>query len=255
MNVLPELDDAQLARYARHVLLAPIGYEGQQRIQAGHALILGLGGLGSPVALYLAAAGTGTLTLVDDDRVEPSNLQRQIAHDDADCGRSKVESAAARCRALNPATALHRHALRPDAEALAALVAAADVVIDCSDNFPTRHALNRACRAARKPLVSGAAIRWSGQVTVFDARDPGTPCYRCLYTDDDDGPADTCTASGVVAPLVGVIGSLQASEALQLLAGRPAPLAGRLLRYDALAARFRTAGLQRDPDCPVCAGT
>ena len=252
MNTLPELDDAQLARHARHVLLAEIGYEGQQRIQAGHALILGLGGLGSPVALYLAAAGTGRLTLVDDDRVELSNLQRQIAHADADRGRLKAESAAGRCRALNPALRVQTVCVRPDAAALAALVAAADVVLDCSDNFPTRHALNLACRAARRPLVSGAAIRWSGQLAVFDAREPDAPCYRCLYPEADDAVAETCTASGVIAPLVGVIGALQASEALQLLAGHPAALAGRLLRYDALGARLRSARLPRDPDCPVC---
>ena len=166
---LPGLDDAQLARYARQVLLPEIGYEGQQRIAAGQVLVLGLGGLGSPVALYLAAAGTGTLVLVDDDHVDASNLQRQIAHTNAAIGRPKVESAAERCRALNPQVAIRTHARRPDTGALAGLVATAGVIVDCSDNYATRHALNAACRAARKPLVSGAAIRWSGQLAVFDA--------------------------------------------------------------------------------------
>lgn len=252
---LPGLDDAQLARYARQVLLPEIGYEGQQRIAAGQVLVLGLGGLGSPVALYLAAAGTGTLVLVDDDHVDASNLQRQIAHTNAAIGRPKVESAAERCRALNPQVAIRTHARRPDTGALAGLVATAGVIVDCSDNYATRHALNAACRAARKPLVSGAAIRWGGQLAVFDARDPHAACYRCLYPDLDDDEAQTCVASGVVAPLVGVIGALQATEALKLLAGLPSPLAGRLLRYDALAARVRTVRIGRDPDCPVCAGT
>ncbi len=245
-----DFDDQDLLRYSRQILLPELGVEGQARLAAAHALVLGLGGLGSPAVMYLAAAGLGRLTLVDFDRVDLSNLQRQIAHAHTDLGRPKVESAAERLRALNPRVAVATLAHALEGDALCAAVAVADVVLDCCDNFATRFALNQACFAAGKPLVSGSAIRWDGQVAVFA---PGGPCYRCLYPDVDE-IAETCTQTGVAAPLVGVIGSLQAVEALKLAAGFGEPLAGRLLRYDALRARLRVSRLARDPECPVCSG-
>ncbi|AUH53702.1 molybdopterin-synthase adenylyltransferase MoeB [Chromobacterium sp. ATCC 53434] len=247
------MDDEALLRYSRHILLPEIDITGQRRLLAARALIVGAGGLGSPVALYLAGAGVGHITIVDDDTVELSNLQRQIAHDNASLGRGKAESAAARMRALNPSVTVAPLAERLSGDRLIEEVAAHDLVLDCSDNFATRHAVNRACVAARVPLVSGAAVRFAGQLAVFDSGDAASPCYHCLFPEDgeaDDGP---CATFGVLSPLVGAIGSLQAVEAVKLLAGiRPA--LGRLTLYDALGGGFKQIGVPRDPGCPVCGG-
>jgi len=244
------MDDDALLRYSRQIMLPQIGIEGQERLRASGALIVGLGGLGSPVAMYLAAAGIGTLELCDDDRVDLSNLQRQVAHTTARIGEPKVHSAAQALRALNPDTRIEEHARRLGGEALDRAVQRVDLVLDCSDNFETRFALNRTCHAHGTPLVSGAAIRWDGQVAVFDQR-PGSPCYRCLY--DEQGEDDLrCSENGVAAPLVGVIGSLQALEAMKLLCGVGESLGGRLLVLDALAMQWRELRLRPDPDCPVC---
>lgn len=246
-----DLTDGELLRYARQIMLPSIDYAGQQRLRAAHALVIGLGGLGSPVALYLAAAGVGRLTLVDDDRVDLSNLQRQIAHATPDIGSAKALSAAHRCTSINPHTTVETLTHRLSPQELRSRIASVDAVLDCCDNFATRFAINEACLAARRPLISGAAIRWEGQVAVFDARMAGSACYRCLYPDIDD-VAETCTQSGVIAPLTGVIGSLQATETLKLLAATGTTLAGRLLRYDALRGQLRVSQLPRDPDCPSC---
>jgi len=250
------LDDAQLLRYSRHILLDEIGVEGQERIGAGRALILGAGGLGSPAALYLASAGVGQITLVDDDRVDLTNLQRQIAHTEARIGLLKVDSAREAMLQINPTVEVRTLAQRADEAQLSALVQAADVVLDCSDNFSTRHALNRACVAHGVPLVSGAAIRLSGQVSVFDTRMDADgqrgPCYACLFPPDAPVEEVRCATLGVLAPLVGLVGSLQAVEALKLLAQTGTTLRGRLLLIDALDSEFQTLALQRNPRCPVC---
>lgn len=246
------MNDDELLRYSRQILLPQVGIEGQERLRAARALIVGLGGLGSPVALYLAAAGVGTLAIADHDRVDLSNLQRQIAHCSNDIGRAKVESARDAMLALNPGTSIIGMAGRLEGEALAEQVALADVVLDCSDNFATRFAVNAACVRARTPLVSGAAIRLEGQVAVFRADRPDSPCYRCLYKDEGE-LAETCTQTGVLAPLVGVIGSLQALEALKVLMDLGTTLAGRLLLFDAEHMEWRTLRLRKDPACPVCA--
>ncbi|WP_298293797.1 molybdopterin-synthase adenylyltransferase MoeB [Thiomonas sp.] len=250
------MDDAQLLRYSRHILLDEIGVEGQERIGAGRALILGAGGLGSPAALYLASAGVGQITLVDDDRVDLTNLQRQIAHTEARIGLLKVDSAREAMRQINPTVEVRTLAQRADEAQLSALVQAADVVLDCSDNFSTRHALNRACVAHGVPLVSGAAIRLSGQVSVFDTRADADgqrgPCYACLFPPDAPVEEVRCATMGVLAPLVGLVGSLQAVEALKLLAQTGTTLRGRLLLIDALDSEFQTLALQRNPRCPVC---
>lgn len=246
------MDDAELLRYSRHILLPQLGIEGQARLQQAHVLLIGVGGLGSPVALYLAASGVGTLTLVDDDRVDLSNLQRQIAHTSERIGTWKVDSAAVATRALNPAVTVHAIRQRLDAAALQQAVNAADVVVDATDNFAARFAINAACVAARKPLVSGAAIRLEGQVTVFDLRQRESACYRCLYAEQDE-LAETCSQTGVLAPAVGVIGCIQAVETLKLLAGFGDTLAGRLLLFDAASMEWRSLRLRRDPQCPVCA--
>jgi len=245
------MNDEQLLRYSRQIMLAPIDYEGQSRLLESTALIVGLGGLGSPVSMYLAAAGVGKLILADFDTVDLSNLQRQIAHGQADIGRLKVESAADTLKANNPdvATVLLPHKM--EGQRLDEAVAQADVVLDCSDNFALRFALNDACLRQRKPLVSGAAIRFEGQVTAYDPRREDSPCYRCLYR--EEGVDDTtCVRNGVFAPLVGVIGSLQAVEAIKLLLGIGEPLVGRLMLYDALAGEMRTLKLRKDPACPAC---
>ncbi len=246
------MDDQDLLRYSRQIMLPELGFEGQQRVCDGRALIIGLGGLGSPVALYLAAAGVGRLSLVDDDRVDLSNLQRQVIHDSESIGQAKVESAARRLHHLNPRCQVETLPRRlPDKE-MAAQIRQADVVIDCSDNFATRFLLNRLCHAAGTPLVSGAAIRWEGQLAVFRYRDDEA-CYHCLYP--ENGEEETgCGETGVAAPLVGVIGSLQAQEALKLLSGVGTPLVNRLLLIDTLNAEWRTLKLRRDPHCPVCGG-
>jgi adenylyltransferase/sulfurtransferase len=246
------MNDQQLLRYSRQIMLPAIGIEGQERLAAARALIIGLGGLGSPVAMYLAAAGVGTLVLVDFDRVDLTNLQRQIIHTTPRIGIPKVDSAREALQALNPETQILTIDQALEGEALSEQVAQADVVIDGSDNFTTRFAVNAACRARRTPLVSGAAIRMEGQVSVFSGR-PGSPCYHCLYP--DEGELDeSCSANGVLAPLVGVIGSIQAIEAIKLLSGAGQPLTGRLLLFDALQMEWRSVKLKADPACPVCGG-
>ncbi|GAA5234322.1 molybdopterin-synthase adenylyltransferase MoeB [Verticiella sediminum] len=247
------MNDEQLLRYARHLLLDDIGVEGQERLLASHALIVGAGGLGSPAALYLAAAGVGRITLADDDTVDLTNLQRQIAHTTERVGEAKVASAAASMRALNPDVAIATLAQRLEAASLDAAVAAADVVLDCTDNFATRVAINRACVAHRKPLVSGAAIRFEGQVSVYDPRDAASPCYACLFPETgEDVQEVSCALMGVFSPLVGIVGSMQAAEALKVLARAGTPLVGRLLRIDALHMDWRSVRVRRDPLCAVC---
>lgn len=247
------MDDSQLLRYSRHLLLTEIGIDGQERLNAARVLVIGAGGLGSPVALYLASAGVGRITLADHDAVDLTNLQRQIAHDMASLGENKAASAARRMAAMNPVIEVVALAERLEGEALAARVAEADLVLDCSDNFATRHAVNRACVAYRKPLVSGAAVRFDGQISVFDLRRDEAPCYACLFPDNARDAEMRCAEFGVFAPLVGVVGALQAAEALKLLMGVGTSLSGRLMLYDALAADWRTIRLKRDPGCPVCA--
>jgi adenylyltransferase/sulfurtransferase len=245
------MNDNQLLRYSRHILLDEIGIEGQARLLASHALVIGAGGLGSPAALYLASSGVGRITLVDDDVVDLTNLQRQIIHDTDSVGQTKVDSAQRRLTAINPEITLVAHRTALDADSLAAAVAAVDVVLDCSDNFSTREAVNAACVAAGKPLISGAAIRLEGQLSVFDPRRTDSPCYHCLYGHGSDTEL-TCSEAGVIGPLVGLVGSLQALEALKLLAGFGEPLVGRLLLIDALTTRFRELRVKRDPGCSVC---
>ncbi len=246
------MNDNQLLRYSRHILLDPIGIAGQEKLLAAHALIIGAGGLGSPVGLYLAAAGVGRITLADDDVVELTNLQRQIAHDMASLGVNKAQSAARRMRQMNSDIQVNAVNLRLAGDALDAAVARADVVLDCCDNFPTRHAVNRACVRHRKPLVSGAAVRFDGQIAVFDLRDDAAPCYACLFPEHAQDAEMRCSEFGVFSPLVGVVGSIQAMEALKLLIGAGDSLSGRLLLHDALSAEWRTLRLKKDPGCEVC---
>jgi adenylyltransferase/sulfurtransferase len=246
------MNDNQLLRYSRHILLDQIGIAGQEKLLNAHALIVGAGGLGSPVALYLAAAGVGHITLADNDVVEITNLQRQIAHDMASLGVNKAQSAAQRMLAMNPDLQITAVNLRMQGEALDAAVAQADVVLDCSDNFPTRHAVNRACVRHSKPLVSGAAVRFDGQIAVFDLRNESAPCYACLFPEHARDAEMRCAEFGVFAPLVGVVGSIQAVEALKLLIGTGESLSGRLLIHEALSADWRTLRLKKDPGCEVC---
>ena len=248
------MNDTDLLRYSRQIMLAQIDIEGQERLLAGRALVVGAGGLGSPAALYLAAAGVGRLTLADADAVELSNLQRQIAHGEADLDRNKAESARDAALALNPGCRVETLTAHLEGAALAGAVAAAEVVLDCTDRFSSRYAINAACRAAGVPLVSGAAIRFSGQLAVFDPRDPESPCYACLYPPDGGGDeALSCAESGVVAPLVGLIGSFQALEAIKLLSGAGRPHRG-LSTFDGLSGQWRHFRVPRDPACPVCGG-
>ena len=248
------MNDDQLLRYSRHILLNELGIEGQRRLLAAHALVIGAGGLGSPVALYLGTAGVGRLTLVDHDTVDLTNLQRQIAHNLARVGRPKAESARDSVAAINPDVLVTPLVERADAARLDALVQDADVVLDCSDNFATRHAVNAACVAHRKPLVSGAAIGFDGQVSVYDTRQPEAPCYACLFPAAATFEEAQCATMGVFAPLVGIIGSVQAAEALKLLAGVGTSLAGRLQMLDARTMEWTEIRLQRSPGCAVCAG-
>ncbi len=246
------MNDDQLLRYSRHILLDDVGIEGQQRWLDARALVIGAGGLGSPVALYLATAGIGSLALVDGDTVELTNLQRQIAHTLARVGEPKVHSAAAAVAALNPevrVVALHE---RADAARLDALVADADVVIDCSDNFVTRHAVNAACVRHARPLVSGAAIGFDAQIAVYDTRDASSPCYACVFAPDSNFEEAHCASMGVFAPLVGIIGSMQAAEALKLLAGVGSPLVGRLQMLDARRMAWSEMSIPRNKACAVC---
>ena len=246
------MDDDDLLRYSRHILLEEFGIDGQAKVSAGHALVIGAGGLGSPVVLYLAAAGVGQITLVDDDEVDLTNLQRQIAHTAARVGQAKVQSAAAAMGEINPRIRVHTHVQRADEPLLDELVPRADVVIDCSDNFATRQAVNRACVRHGRPLVAGAAIRFDGQLSVYDTRDAASPCYACLFPPDAQFEETRCAVLGVFAPVVGTIGVLQAGEALKLLAGIGEPLAGRLLMFDGRSASFDTLRVARDPHCAVC---
>ena len=246
------MDDAQLLRYSRHILLDEIGIEGQEHILAGHALVIGAGGLGSPVALYLASAGVGHITLVDHDTVDLTNLQRQIAHRTSSVGQPKVASAAAAMAAINPEVQVHTVTARADAALLDTLVPQVDVVLDCSDNFSTRQAINRACVQHRKPLVAGAAIRFDGQVSVYDSRQPQAPCYACVFPPDQQPEEVQCATMGVFSPIVGIIGAVQAAEALKLLSGAGTPLAGRLLMLDGRPMAWSEIRMARDPACAVC---
>jgi molybdopterin/thiamine biosynthesis adenylyltransferase len=249
------MDDDQLTRYSRHILLDEIGIDGQQRLLDSRVLLVGAGGLGSPVALYLASAGIGELLVCDDDRVDLTNLQRQIAHTTERIGALKVDSIAGAARAINPATRVVPLARRLEGADLLEQVAAADVVVDASDNFATRHALNAACVRFRRPLVSGAAIRFDGQVSVFDLRHDDSPCYHCLFPQVEGAAEDEerCAVMGVFAPLVGVIGAMQAGEALKLVSGAGRSLSGRLLLFGAREAQWREVRIRRDPGCSVCA--
>lgn len=247
------MNDRQRERYSRHLRLPQMGIEGQRRLLRSRALIVGLGGLGSPAAMYLAASGVGTLVLSDFDQVELSNLQRQIVHGTSDLGRHKVESARDRLHELNPEVVVHPLPWALDDTELFSEVVQADVVLDASDNFETRFQLNRACVRAKTPLVSGAAIRLEAQVSVFEPARPDSPCYRCLYSDESRA-GETCLELGVLAPLLGIIGSLQAVEALKLLVGIGSTLTGRVLLLDALHMEWRTLRLPKDPRCPVCSG-
>ncbi len=248
------MNDADLLRYSRQIMLAQIDIEGQERLLAGRILVVGAGGLGSPVALYLAAAGVGRLTLADADVVELSNLQRQIAHGEGDLGRNKAQSARESALALNPGCRIETLTDHLEGESMAAAVADADVVLDCTDRFSSRYAINAACRRAGVPLVSGAAIRVSGQLAVFDPGDPECPCYACLYPPDGSGDeALSCAESGVVAPLVGLIGSFQALEAIKLLSGAGTPHRG-LSTFDGLSGQWRHFRVPRDPACATCGG-
>ena len=247
------LSDEELLRYSRHILLADIDIEGQLRLKNSKVLIVGLGGLGSPVALYLAAAGVGELHLADFDVVDSSNLQRQILHDTASQGRLKTESARERLRQLNPLISLHVHEDKLDLESLQELVQRVDLVLDCTDNFHIRDELNQACVAQGRPWVSGAAIRLTGQVTLFNPGAEDSPCYRCLFPEvEESGPG--CNEAGVLGPLVGVVGSIQAAEAIKFLVGLGRSLQGRLLLADLGNSQFRELRVSRDPACPVCGG-
>lgn len=245
------MNDDALLRYSRHIMLDEIDIEGQERLLASRVLIVGAGGLGSPAALYLAGAGIGRLVIADDDQVELSNLQRQIAHSEATLGCSKAESAAESARAMNAECDVVALPRRLEGGSLHDEVAAADVVLDCTDGFGSRQAINRACVATRTPLVSGAAIRFSGQLAVFDPRQADAPCYACLYGEQGDDESLTCAQSGVISPLVGIIGSFQALEALKLISGAGRPHRG-LSTFDALSGEWRRYTLPRDPACPVC---
>ena len=246
------MNDDQLLRYSRHILLNEIGVEGQERLLQSHALIIGAGGLGSPVALYLGTAGVGHLTIVDNDVVDMTNLQRQIAHNQARVGMNKAQSARESIASINPEVLVSCITQRADSALLDSLVAQADVVLDCCDNFATRHAVNAACVKHRKPLVSGAAIRFDGQISVFDPRSDASPCYACVFPPQATVEETRCATMGVFAPLVGIIGSMQAAEGLKLLTGAGTSLAGRLLMLDGRAMEWNEVRVPRQVACPVC---
>ncbi|MEE2767164.1 MAG: molybdopterin-synthase adenylyltransferase MoeB [Pseudomonadota bacterium] len=245
------MNDDQLLRYSRQIMLPEIDVEGQQKLLESRCLIIGMGGLGSPAAMYLAAAGTGTLILNDFDRVDLSNLQRQVIHGTDDIGKEKVISADQTLRALNPDIRIEIRHQRLSGNELTLEVEAADVVLDCSDNFSTRFAVNQACVKTKTPLVSGAAIRFEGQVTVFNPLQPSSPCYNCLYANIDE-LSETCAQSGVIAPLTGAIGSIQALETMKFICGIGEPLVGRLLLLDGLTMEWHRMQLPKDPACPTC---
>ena len=247
------MTDDDLLRYSRHILLNEIGVEGQELIQAAHVLVIGAGGLGSPVALYLGSAGVGQITVVDDDTVDMTNLQRQVAHTVARVGSPKVDSIKTAIAQLNPGVLVTGIQQRADAELLNQLVSKADVVVDCCDNFSTRHAINAACVAHAKPLVSGAAIRFDGQLSVYDPRDPTSPCYACVFPAEATFEETRCATMGVFAPLVGIVGTMQAAETLKLIAGVGRPLTGRLLMIDGRAMEFTEMRTSRQTRCAVCA--
>lgn len=245
------MNDDDLLRYSRQIMLPQIDFHGQEKLHSAHALVIGAGGLGSPAAMYLVAAGIGQLTIADPDTVELSNLQRQLLHHDSDIGRLKVASARDTLLAINPKLRITTLVDRLQGELLDTAVCNADVVLDCSDNFATRCAVNMSCVAHSTALVSGAAVRFAGQLAVFDTRDTDSPCYACLYRDGEEAD-QTCAENGVLSPLVGVIGSLQALEAIKVILDLGASLAGRLVLFDALTHEWRTLTLPRDPECPVC---
>ena len=246
------MNDAQLLRYSRHILLNELGVEGQEQLLASHALVIGAGGLGSPVALYLGSAGVGRITVIDHDVVDETNLQRQIAHNLARVGMAKALSVQQAVAAINPDVVVAPVVQRADETLLNTLVAQADVVLDCTDNFTTRHAINRACVEHGKPLVSGAAIRMDGQLSVFDPRVPGNPCYACVFPEDSGVEETRCATMGVFAPLVGIVGTMQAAEALKLLTGLGSRLTGRLLMLDGRDMAFNEIALPQNPQCAVC---
>lgn len=246
------MNDSQLLRYSRHILLDELGIEGQQRLLASRALIVGAGGLGSPVALYLGSAGVGHITVVDPDTVDATNLQRQIAHTLLDVGKPKAQSVQESIASINPDVQVTVITQRADNALLHDLVQQADVVLDCTDNFATRHAINRACVKHGKPLVSGAAIRFDGQVTVYDPRDASSPCYACVFPESSTFAEAQCATMGVFAPLVGIIGSVQAAEALKLLTGVGQALTGRLLMLDARSMMWSEIKMPRNAACAVC---
>ena len=246
------MNDQQLLRYARHLMLDEIGIQGQQRLLDAHALVIGAGGLGSPVVLYLATAGVGRITVMDPDSVDLSNLQRQIAHNQSRLGLPKAESARATAAAINPNVRLRALVQRADAALLDAWVPQCDVVLDCSDNFRTRHAINAACVLHKKPLVSGAAIGWDGQISVYDTRQPHAPCYACVFPPDAAFEDVACSTMGVLAPLVGIVGSVQAAEAIKLLSGAGEAISGRLLMLDARRMAWDSISIARQPHCAVC---
>ena len=247
------MDDAQLLRYSRHILLNELGIDGQEKLLASHALIIGAGGLGSPVNLYLGSAGVGRITVVDHDQVDATNLQRQIAHTLDRVGQYKADSVRAAIAQINPDVQVNAITQRADAALLDTLVAQADVVIDCCDNFETRHAVNRACVLHGKPLVSGAAIRMDGQVSVFDSTRADAPCYACIFPPEQAPEETRCATMGVFAPLVGIIGSVQAAEALKILSGMGSHMAGRLLMLDGRDLSWTDIRMGRNAQCPVCA--
>ena len=246
------MTDEQLLRYSRHILLDEIGIDGQEKLLASQVLIIGAGGLGSPVALYLASAGVGCITVVDHDRVDATNLQRQIAHTLARIGTFKADSVVQAVAALNPDVRVIPVRLQADDALLDRLVAQADLVLDCTDNFLTRHAINRACVHHRKPLVSGAAIRFDGQVAVYDSRCPDSPCYACIFPEADLPDETHCASLGLFAPLVGIVGTVQAAEALKLLCGIGQSLNGQLLMLDGRAMQWQAMKLSRNRACTVC---
>ena len=246
------MNDEQLLRYSRHILLAEFGVEGQQRLREAHALVIGAGGLGCPAALYLAASGIGRMTIADPDKVDLTNLQRQILYRTDSVGVSKVDAARATLGAINPDVELVTLQKRLAADDLRALVSGADIVLDCSDNFATRHAVNRACVERRKPLVSGAAIRLDAQLMVFDLRAPGAPCYSCLFPEEGEVEEVQCSVMGVLAPMTGAIGALQAMEAIKIVAGIGVAGGGRLLLLDAKSSEWRSVRVAKDPKCAVC---
>lgn len=248
------MDDAQLLRYSRHILLNELGVEGQEHLLASHALVIGAGGLGSPVGLYLGSAGVGRITIVDHDEVDATNLQRQIAHNLARVGHPKADSVREAIAAINPDPAVVAIRQRADERLLDQLVPTADVVIDCTDNFSTRHLINRLCFRHGKPLVSGAAIRMDGQLSVFDPQNPASPCYACVFPPETTVEEARCATMGVFAPLVGIVGTMQAAEALKMLSGIGSRMIGQLLMIDGRDLAFHHLALPRQAQCPVCSG-